>query len=105
MVSGRTLTDEISAVHCYDQTRTRAASIFFIFPSDLGLHESTVGVALGSHIAERKRVRAGSVRKSVFYSISRVLAPCDCGTMQAQLGKTSVKNHFQNEEGYGGGKS
>ena len=41
----------------------------FIFPSDLGLHESTVGVALGSHIAERKRVRAGGVRNSVSYSI------------------------------------
>ena len=61
--------DEISAVHCYDQTRTRAASIFFIFPSDLGLHESTVGVALGSHIAERKRIRAGGVRNLVFYSL------------------------------------
>ena len=53
----RFTSDETSAVRCYDQTRTRAASIFFIFPSDLGLHESTVG-ALGSHIAERKRVRA-----------------------------------------------
>ena len=31
---------------------------FCIYPPDLGLHESTVGVALGSHIAERKRVRA-----------------------------------------------
>ena len=41
---------------------------FCIFPSDLGLHESTVGVALGSHIAERKRVRAHGGRKSVFYS-------------------------------------
>ena len=30
------------------------------------LHESTVGVALGSHIAERKRVRADGVRNSVF---------------------------------------
>ena len=54
MVSGRTLiaSDEISAVH---QTLTRAASTLIIFPSDLGLHESTVGVALGSHIEERKR--------------------------------------------------
>ena len=41
---------------------------FYIFLSNLGLHESTVGVALGSHIAERKRVRAHGVRKSVFYS-------------------------------------
>ena len=41
---------------------------FCIFPSDLGLHESTVEVALGSHIAERKRVRAHGGRKSVFYS-------------------------------------
>ena len=40
MVSCRILIvrSEISAVRCYDQTRTRAASIFFIFPSDLGLY-------------------------------------------------------------------
>ena len=61
MVSGRTLI--ISAVRCYGQTRTRAASIPI---SDLELDESTVGVALGSHLAERKRVRAGGVRNSVF---------------------------------------
>ena len=40
-----------------------------IFPPDLGLHESTVGVALDSHIAERKPVRAHGGRKSVVYSI------------------------------------
>ena len=39
MVSGRPLitSDEISAVRCYDQTRTRAA---FIFSSDLGLESA-----------------------------------------------------------------
>ena len=31
-------------------------------------YQTTVGVALGSHIAERKRVRAHGGRKSVFYS-------------------------------------
>ena len=41
---------------------------FCVFPSDLGLQESTVGVALGSHIAERKRARADGVRNWVFYS-------------------------------------
>ena len=41
---------------------------FCIFPPDLGLHESTVGVALDSHIAERKRVLAHGGRKSVVYS-------------------------------------
>ena len=41
---------------------------FCIFPPDLGLHESTVGVALDSHIAERKPVRAHGGRKSVVYS-------------------------------------
>ena len=61
MVSGRTLTtsDEISAVRCYDQTRTRAASIFsFSHLTWNYIQESTVGVALGSHIVERKRVVA-----------------------------------------------
>ena len=41
---------------------------FCIFPPDLGLHESTVGVALDSHIAERKPIRAHGGRKSVVYS-------------------------------------
>ena len=54
MVSGRTLI-------------TSKRHYFFF---SLGLHESTVGVALGSHIAERKRVRADGVRNSVFYSTS-----------------------------------
>ena len=58
-----------SAVRCYDQTRDLSSVNFYIFLPNLGLHESTVGVALGSHIAERKRVRAHGVRKSVFYSI------------------------------------
>ena len=41
---------------------------FSIILSNLGLHESTVRVALGSHMAERKRVRAHGVRKSMFCS-------------------------------------
>ena len=47
---------------------------FCIFPPDLGLHESTVGVALDSYIAERKPVRAHGGRKSVVYSNYRIIA-------------------------------
>ena len=63
MVSGRTLinSDEISDTDS-------SSSIFCIFPSDLGLHESAVGVALDSHVAERKSVRGHGGRKSVVYS-------------------------------------
>ena len=64
MVFGPT-SDEISAL----RPDTDLSSVnFCIFLSHLGLHESTVWVELGSHMAERKRVRAHGVRDSVFYS-------------------------------------
>ena len=42
---------------------------FCIFLSNMGLHEATVRVTLGSHIAVRKSVRAHGFRKSVFYTV------------------------------------
>ena len=67
MVSGRKL---INFGRNFDGPLLRldTDSSSVIFPPDLGLHESTVGVALDSHIAERKPVRAHGGRKSVVYS-------------------------------------
>ena len=63
MVSGRSLITNFGGPLLRPDTELSSVNHFPISP---GTNESTVGVALGSHMAERKCVRAHGVRDSVY---------------------------------------